>query len=185
MVLSWPAVTSARLGVAQVGYSLIGTPGGSWASAIWRHASVALDTRQPATDGVRPAISRDDPRPVAPGWIMPDMLVVAALKLSHPVLLIVLMEANNAALHGCSLVAYRLRHQRHAAECTSGGAAKMPRGDCNNPDDGHPCLRLTCWPISATGHPCLTSLEVRQRKPDAPLRPGCPIELYGATQLLG
>jgi hypothetical protein len=37
--------------------------------------------------------------------MMPDMLVVAALELSHPVLLIVLMEADNAALHGCSLSA--------------------------------------------------------------------------------
>ncbi len=36
---------------------------------------------------------------------MPDMLGMAALKLSHPVLLIVLIEANNAALHGGSLVA--------------------------------------------------------------------------------
>ena len=33
------------------------------------------------------------------------MLIVATLKLGHPVLLIVLMEADNAALHGCSLVA--------------------------------------------------------------------------------
>jgi hypothetical protein len=39
--------------------------------------------------------------------MMPDMLVVAALELSHPVLLIVLMEADHAALHGCSLVASR------------------------------------------------------------------------------
>jgi hypothetical protein len=38
---------------------------------------------------------------------MPDMLGVAALKLSHPVLLIVLMEADNAALHGGSSVAER------------------------------------------------------------------------------
>jgi hypothetical protein len=37
--------------------------------------------------------------------MMPDMLVVAALELSHPVLLIVLMKADNAALHGVSLVA--------------------------------------------------------------------------------
>jgi hypothetical protein len=37
--------------------------------------------------------------------MMPNMLVVAALELSHPVLLIVLMETNNAALHGGSLVA--------------------------------------------------------------------------------
>jgi hypothetical protein len=41
--------------------------------------------------------------------MMPDMLVVAALELSHPVLLIVLMEADNAALHGCSLVAERTK----------------------------------------------------------------------------
>jgi hypothetical protein len=39
--------------------------------------------------------------------MMPDMLVVAALKLSHPVLLLVLMEADNVALHGGSLVASR------------------------------------------------------------------------------
>jgi hypothetical protein len=36
---------------------------------------------------------------------MPDMLVVTARELSHPVLLIVLMEADDAALHGFSLVA--------------------------------------------------------------------------------
>jgi hypothetical protein len=36
---------------------------------------------------------------------MPNVLVMATLKLSHPVLLIVLMEANNAALHGRSLAA--------------------------------------------------------------------------------
>jgi hypothetical protein len=37
--------------------------------------------------------------------MMPAMVVVAALELSHPALLIVLMEADNAALHGCALVA--------------------------------------------------------------------------------
>ena len=74
-------------------------------AAIWRRACVAFGTRQQAADGFGPAICSDDPRPVAPWWIMPDMLVVAALELSYPVLLIVLMEADNAALHGCSLVA--------------------------------------------------------------------------------
>ena len=34
---------------------------------------------------------------------MPDMLVVAALELSHPLLLLVLMKADNAALHGFPL----------------------------------------------------------------------------------
>jgi hypothetical protein len=38
---------------------------------------------------------------------MADMLVVAALELSHPMLLIVLMKADNAALHGRPLVAER------------------------------------------------------------------------------
>jgi hypothetical protein len=74
--------------------------------AIWRRTCVAFDTRQQAAEGFRPALCSDDPRPVAPGWIMPDMLVVvAALELSHPVLLIVLMKADNAALHGVPLVA--------------------------------------------------------------------------------
>jgi hypothetical protein len=31
---------------------------------------------------------------------MPDVLIVAALKLSHPMLLLVLVEVDNAALHG-------------------------------------------------------------------------------------
>jgi hypothetical protein len=74
-------------------------------AAIWRRACVAFGTRQHAADGVGPALGRDDPRPVAPWWMMPDMLIVAALELSDPVLLIVLMEADNAALHGCSPVA--------------------------------------------------------------------------------
>ena len=74
-------------------------------AAIRRLACVAFDTRQPAADGFGPAIRSDDPRPVAPWWVMPNMLVMATLKLSHPVLLIVLMEANNAALHGRSLAA--------------------------------------------------------------------------------
>jgi hypothetical protein len=73
-------------------------------AAVWRRACVACDTRQHAADGVGPALGRDDPRPVAPWGIMPDMLVVAALERSHPVLRIVLMEADNAALHGGSLV---------------------------------------------------------------------------------
>jgi len=74
-------------------------------AAIRRRAYVAFTTRQQAAEGFGPAICSDDPRPVAPGWLMPDMLVVTALELSHPVLLIVLMEADDAALHGCSLVA--------------------------------------------------------------------------------
>jgi hypothetical protein len=76
-------------------------------AAIRRRTCVAFNTRQQATEGFGPAIYRDDPRPVAPWWMMPDMLVVAALELSHPVLLIVLMEADNAALHGGSSVAER------------------------------------------------------------------------------
>jgi hypothetical protein len=40
--------------------------------------------------------------------MMPDVLGVAALELSHPVLLLVLMEANDAALHAGSLVAHRI-----------------------------------------------------------------------------
>jgi hypothetical protein len=35
---------------------------------------------------------------------MADVLVVAAFELSHPVLLLVLMEADDAALHGGFLV---------------------------------------------------------------------------------
>jgi hypothetical protein len=76
-------------------------------AAVWRRACVAFDPRQQAAEGFRPAIGSDDPRPVAPWWMMPDMLVVATLELSHPVLLIVLMKADNVALHGCSLLAYR------------------------------------------------------------------------------
>jgi hypothetical protein len=38
---------------------------------------------------------------------MPDVLIVAAVELRHPVLLIVLMEADNAALHTGSSVAQR------------------------------------------------------------------------------
>ena len=37
------------------------------------------------------------------------MLIVATLELSHPALIIVLVEADNAALHGCSLVTERQR----------------------------------------------------------------------------
>jgi hypothetical protein len=74
-------------------------------AAIWRRASVARDTRQPVADGVGLALCRDDPWPMAPGWLMPDVLIVAVLKLSHPVPLLVLMEADNAALHGGPLVA--------------------------------------------------------------------------------
>jgi len=95
--------------------------------AIWRRACVAFDTRQQAADDFGPAICSDDPRPVAPRWIMPDVLVVAALELSYPVLLIVLMEADNAALHGCSLVAQRRSsadQSRPPRLRTSGGIAR-------------------------------------------------------------
>jgi hypothetical protein len=39
--------------------------------------------------------------------MMPDVLMVAASKLSHPVRRFVLMEADHAALHGGSLIAER------------------------------------------------------------------------------
>jgi hypothetical protein len=45
---------------------------------------------------------------------MPDVLVMAAIQLSHPVLLIVLMEADDAALHDCSLLASKRPAERRA-----------------------------------------------------------------------
>ena len=79
-------------------------------AAIWRRACVAFGTRQQAAEGFGPAIGSDDPRPVAPWWMMPDMLMVAALELSHPVLLLVLVKSSDAALH-----AGPTRGQRDAA----------------------------------------------------------------------
>lgn len=45
----------------------------------------------------RGPLGRDlDPRPVLPGRSVPDVLLVAALQLGHPISLFVLMKANDA-----------------------------------------------------------------------------------------
>ena len=46
-----------------------------------------------------PPLLRNDPRPVSPRWIVPDMPIVSALEFGDPVIFRVLMESNNAPVH--------------------------------------------------------------------------------------
>jgi len=64
---------------------------------------VALHAVERHADESGPRFLRQDPRPVLPRRIMSDVLGMAALEFGNPVLLFVLMESNNAALHGYRL----------------------------------------------------------------------------------
>lgn len=46
-----------------------------------------------------PTLQRDHPRAIDPRWFMAHMLIMAALKLGHPVPLVVLMKADDGLLH--------------------------------------------------------------------------------------
>jgi hypothetical protein len=70
------------------------------------------------------------------------------------------------------------------------GLAHMPRRGvrpCSRTLDSSTCTLNAAVTTGrrAVAAPCLTSLEVRQEKLQGPLRAGCAIELYRATQLLG
>jgi hypothetical protein len=61
---------------------------------------IAYATREGLTKRAGAAFWRDDPGAMGPWGIVPNVLVVTALKLSHPMLLFVLMEANDLSIHG-------------------------------------------------------------------------------------
>jgi hypothetical protein len=98
---------------------------------------------------------------------MPDMSIVAALKLSHPVLLLVLMEADDAALHGGSRVAERFasagprapfRDKYDTRFAASAACACQARGYRDNASAKalsmaapSPCHALPCMQASVLG----------------------------------
>jgi hypothetical protein len=80
---------------------------------VWRHAKVllfdsspvtrrtfiALLARQEGPEFLSAPLGGDDPWAVGPWWIVPHMLVVATLKLGNPMLLIVLVVADDWSVH--------------------------------------------------------------------------------------
>ena len=66
---------------------------------IARCPLIAFSTGEHLTQGAVPASYRGDPRAARPRWIVAHVLVVPAFELSYPVLLVVLVEADDALLH--------------------------------------------------------------------------------------
>ena len=64
-----------------------------------RRVPIAFDAVQPSTNEAESTIRRGNPRSDLPGRVVTDVLGVAALEVRNPVLLFVLVEANDAALH--------------------------------------------------------------------------------------
>jgi hypothetical protein len=62
---------------------------------------ITLATREYLAQGRTATRSRDDPGTIGPRWIVSHMLVVPAFELSNPVLLVVLVKADDALLHEC------------------------------------------------------------------------------------
>ena len=66
---------------------------------VRRETVVALRAVEHSPKVVAPAFRRCNPRPVRPGRLMADVLMVSALELGHPVLLFILVIADDAFLH--------------------------------------------------------------------------------------
>lgn len=66
---------------------------------------IALLAREHLSKNIGTALWRDNPRTIGPWWIVSNVLVVTALELRHPMLLFILMKADDAFVHG------RLRRQ--------------------------------------------------------------------------
>jgi hypothetical protein len=60
---------------------------------------VALLAFQRRTEAALTALRRGHPRPCHPGRVVPHMLAMPAIELGHPLAFLVLMEADDRALH--------------------------------------------------------------------------------------
>jgi hypothetical protein len=60
---------------------------------------IALATREHLADGTVATSGADDPGAIGPRWIVAHMLVVPTLELSDPMLLVVLVKADDALTH--------------------------------------------------------------------------------------
>ena len=67
-------------------------------SELWCIASAASES---LSKRFRTAFGRDDPWTVGPRRIVTNVLVVSALELGNPMLLFVLVEADDPSVHGC------------------------------------------------------------------------------------
>jgi hypothetical protein len=54
------------------------------------------------TERLAAAFGADDPGTIGPRRVVPNVLVVPALELSNPMLLVILVEANDPSVHGMS-----------------------------------------------------------------------------------
>lgn len=64
----------------------------------WR-TGIAFLAGEHQTQELRAALGRYDQRPVDPGWIVANVLIVSALKLGYPMPLIILVKADDSLLH--------------------------------------------------------------------------------------
>ncbi len=67
--------------------------------SIRRRTLGAFDAAQYLAESLRPALRADHPWPVLPRRVVPHMLIVAALELSNPMTLLVLMKPHDATFY--------------------------------------------------------------------------------------
>ena len=72
---------------------------------IRRQTAIAFLTVEHVAEMANTALRRLNPRAVRPRWLMAKMLMVSTLEFSHPMLLFVLLIADNAFLHAVLLIA--------------------------------------------------------------------------------
>ena len=70
-----------------------------WERSVRRFSAVTLEAVEPDAEPAAAALGGDDPRAALPGRVVPDVLVVSALQLGHPVPLRVLVKARDPTLH--------------------------------------------------------------------------------------
>ena len=71
------------------------------AGVCWRRFVLffALHTIERCPDPLRAAFAGQNPRPILPGWIVPDVPRVPTVEIGHPVVFFIPMEAGNFAIH--------------------------------------------------------------------------------------
>ena len=67
--------------------------------AIFGSARIALSASEDLPENLRAALGRDDPGARGPRRIVTNVLVVATFELGHPMLLVILMEADDSSVH--------------------------------------------------------------------------------------
>jgi hypothetical protein len=138
--------------------------GGKWPTPVWLSV-IAMFTVQGIPDAAATPLWRDDPGAVGPGRIMPHVLPMAAFQVSHPVVLVVLMKANDFTLHGVpakSLSVYQSSRDGRRLVYPESGVRSLFRLDAT--PCGLQCLYWAVTPPSMGNTPPVTHDDSSEAK---------------------